>query len=85
MLLVAACYTITGLGLLLRTIWARKTAIFISGVEMIWLAYVILMPAYALRTSIAVPSQTFLIAMLLLDALVIYLLVRNAGVFEGRN
>jgi hypothetical protein len=32
-----------------------------------------------------VPSQTFLIAMLLLDALVIYLLVRNAGVFEGRN
>ena len=85
LLLVAACYTITGLGLLLRTIWARKTAIFISGVEMIWLAYVILMPAYALRTSIPAPNQIFLIAVFLLDALAIYLLVRNARVFEGRN
>jgi hypothetical protein len=85
MLLVAACYTITGLGLLLRTIWARKTAIFISGVETIWLAYVILMPAYALKTSVPAPNQIFLIAVFLLDALAIYLLVRNTWVFEGRG
>ena len=85
MLLVAACYMITGLGLLLRTIWARRAAIFISGMEMIWLTYVILMPAYALRTSIPAPSQMFLVAVFFLDALTIYLLVRNARVFEGRN
>jgi hypothetical protein len=85
LLLIAACYTITGLGLLLRTIWARKTALFISGVEMIGLGYVLLMPAYAMRTSIPAPHQMFLIAVFLLDALAIYLLVRNARVFEGRN
>ena len=85
MLLVAACYTITGLGLLLKTIWSRKAAIFISGVEMIWLTYVVLLPAYALRTSIPVPNQIFLIAVFFLDALAIYSLFCNAWVFEGRG
>jgi hypothetical protein len=85
MLLAAICITIVGLGLLLRTSWARIAAVIISGAEMIWLAYVMLMPAYELRTSIPVPSQEFLTVVLLLDALVIYVLVRKAQVFKGSN
>lgn len=85
MLLVAACYTITGLGLLLRAKWSRLTTIIISAVEMMWLSYFMLMPAYALKISLPVPSQTFLFTVLLFDALVIFLLIRNARVFDESN
>jgi hypothetical protein len=85
LLLTAICYTASGLGLLLKINGMRLISMAITGVEIIWLVFMMVIPAYMQQVQLPIQSQVFLIVVLLVDFLIIYSLVKNAGAFRGRN
>jgi hypothetical protein len=84
-LVIAVFYAVIGTGLLLRLSWTRLTVMAVSGLEVVALLRLAIVPAMDQQRTLSLSTQIFLIAIVIADFVSIITVARRFKAFEHRN